>query len=157
MVRSMIFRALGLLAAASITAPVAWAQDLIDPERPYDCTLENVAGAFGFNQDLVRAASTGRPAATIGILDLAPDGTFELQFEAFVEVGGEPVTSRIYQGEWSVEANCFGFADFQATQSTLGPVVEIDFKFVAVDNATELFLIRNDPLEEGDAKLLFRR
>lgn len=150
-------RAWGLaLASATVGAP-ALAQDIFPADLPSACTLENVAGAFGFNHELLSTASTGEPAASMGILDLRPDGTFALQFRGFVEVGGEVVTSPVYGGEWEVEENCVGFADFEEAASNFGPVIDIDFQFVAVENASELFLIRNEPLEEADAKLLLRR
>lgn len=150
---------LSSLSAAALCLCAAWpatAQDLIDPERPYDCTLDNVAGVYGFNEDTPSGTVTGESIAFVGILELGADGYAAIQFNGFLERGGPGVTSDVFEGTWEVEPNCLGLIDFE-TFETPGGSAESDYAFVAVENATELFLIRNNPLEEADAKLLFRR
>lgn len=56
-----------------------------------------------------------------------------------------------------MEPNCTGLIDFRNITAEDGRVARIDYLFVAVGNASELFVVRNSPLEEMDAKLLFRR
>jgi hypothetical protein len=148
---------IGILSVGALPMSAAAQQDAFPSDLFSACTLESVAGTYGFNQELIAAAPTGEPGAGVGIFDLRPNGDFTLQFRVFLEEGGELITSFIYEGKWTVEENCLGFIDFPPTVSTLGPIIEIDFQFVAVENATELFLIRNTPLTELDAKLLFRR
>ena len=149
--------ALGAYSVCAVPGRAMAEERSFPSELPAACNQKNVAGTFGFNQKLFAAASTGEPAAVVGILDLRPDGEFTLQFRAFVKHGGDLITSLIYVGEWTIEPDCVGFVDFEGTVSTLGPVVDIDFQFVAVENGTEPFSIRNDPLAELDAKLFRRR
>lgn len=147
------------LGAVSIGASAGRAgddDDVFPSDLPSECTLENVEGVFGFNEDTLWAAVTREPAAFIGILDLRSDGTVAGQFRAFVERGGDVITTDGVEGEWSVEPNCFGFIDLETITTPIGPA-ELDYQFVAAENATELFIIRNNALEEADAKLLFRR
>jgi hypothetical protein len=60
------------------------ANDVFPPNLPSQCTLDNVAGVFGFNEDTPTGvlfwtgASCGR-TATIGILDLRPNGDAAVQ------------------------------------------------------------------------------
>lgn len=130
------------------------AQDHILPDMTQTCSAANVAGVFGFNEHTLTSTVAQQPLALVGILDLRADGTASIQGRAFAEPGGAPIMSPIIEGEWTVEPNCTGFIDFE--QSTEGPGSP-DMLFVAVENATELFIVRNNPLEELDAKLLFRR
>lgn len=149
--------ALAVLAVGTLSFG-ARAQDDFPSDLSSECTLDNVAGAFGFNQDsLVNPSDDEGPAAVVGIIDLRPDGTAAMQVQAFGERGGSASMGPILEGEWSVEPNCFGFIDFPRIELAIGGRAEIDLAFVAVENATELFMIRNNPLEERDAKLLLRR
>lgn len=150
---------INLVAAAltlTMSALPAVAQDLIDPERPYDCTLDNVAGVYGFNDDTASDTIGGSEIAFVGILELSANGDAAIQFSGFLERGGPGSMSNVFEGTWTVEANCFGFIDFEPFDTSRGSA-HSDYKFVAVENASELFMIRNNPLEEADAKLLFRR
>ena len=144
-----------LIGASSFLAFGAMADEVFPPDLPSTCNLDNVAGTYGFNEDSLTSARTGEPndIAAVGIFHLHPEGGAFFQAKFFTERGGELRTSSVYEGEWTVEENCFGFIDFPE----FGEDIEIDFAFVAVENATELFLIRNNPLEEADAKLLFRK
>lgn len=143
------------LTGASVLVSVgALAQEVFPPDLPNTCTLDNVAGAYGFNEDTSRSAvPSTRNTAALGVLHLHPEGDAFIQFKVFLERGGDVVTTSVFEGEWMVEENCMGEIDFPEFSEG----IELDFAFVAVENATELFLIRNNPLEEADAKLLFRR
>lgn len=152
--RSAIALVVGAVAAQS---HAALAQDTLATDLPGECTLESVAGAFGFNEDTGSSPGARENRAFIGIIDLRDDGTAFYQRRGFQERGGEVRVGQLLEGEWSVEPNCFGEIDFPEVNAPSGGTVELDFAFVAVENATELFFIANNPLEEGDAKLLFRR
>jgi hypothetical protein len=145
------------LGAASIVSEQAWTQEAFPRDLPYQCTLENVSGVFGFNQETRSSPGAGEARAFVGLIDLHSDGTALLQNRGFRERGGEPREGQILEGEWTVEPSCFGLIDFPEVDAPAGSTVEFDFLFVAVENGTELFFISNNPLEEADAKLLFRR
>lgn len=119
----------------------------------YDCSLENVAGVFGYNLDTESSPARQRPGAGLGLLDLKANGDAMLIVKAFLERGGE-LRMLMQEGTWSIDENCFGFIDFPEDETT---GAETDYGFIAVENATELFMIRNNPLQEIDAKLLYRR
>lgn len=127
-------------------------------DPPYKCTLENVAGVYGSNEDTLRSPLPQQTVAGIAITDLRPDGTAATQLRLFLERGGPPFIDQVRHGRWTVEENCFGTIDIEQIVDPSGQVlVELDYLFVAVGNATEIFFVANNPLEEGDAKLLFRR
>jgi hypothetical protein len=138
--------------ASALVSVGAMAQDDFPPDLPSACTSGNVAGIFGVNEQGTRTSGSGR-AAYVAIIDLQSDGYAAIQAKAFAERGGELQTLPFYEGEWTVEENCFGFIDFPVSETG----VEVDFAFVAVENASELLLIRNNPLAKAQAKLLFRR
>lgn len=149
---------LTLSAAIIMAAPIsAVAEEGVFPEDlPHACTYENVAGVFGANEDTLSGAGNRLPQALLGVLDLRPDGTAGLALRGFGIVGGPSVsTQEPLEGEWTIEPNCFGFIDFPVYDFPAGRD-EVDFLFVAVENGSELFFIQNNPLEAGDAKLLFR-
>ena len=145
------------LGAASIVSEQAWTQEAFPRDLPSQCTLENVAGIFGFNEETSSSPGAREARAFVGLIDLHSDGTALLQIRGFMERGGEVREGQILEGEWTVEPNCFGLIDFPEVDAPAGSTVEFDFLFVAVENATELFFVSNNPLEEADAKLLFRR
>jgi hypothetical protein len=156
------FSKLSLAAALGASVIILVSDETMAQENPFPmdlpatCTLENVAGVFGFNEETLSSPFTNEPVAILGVLDLRSDGTVTSQFRAFAELGGDLIVGEVVEGVWSVESNCLGSIDIETLTTPLASA-EIDFEFVAVENGTELFLIRNNPLEEGDAKLLFRR
>jgi len=145
------------LAAVPILTGQASAEDMFPEVLPHECTADNVAGIFGFNEDTASSPGIREPRAFVGIIDLQPGGTAMLQKRGFRERGGDVRQGQLLEGTWTIDANCFGFVDFPEQASPGGNAVEFDMLFVAVENATELLLITNNPLEEMDAKLLFRR
>jgi len=145
------------LGATSMVTGQAWAEDMFPEILPHECTADNVAGIFGFNEDTASSPGIREPRAFVGIIDLQAGGTAMLQKRGFRERGGEVREGQLLEGTWTIDPNCFGFVDFPESASPGGNAVEFDLLFVAVENATELLLIANNPLEEMDAKLLFRR
>jgi hypothetical protein len=146
-----------VLGAASLVSEQAWTQEAFPRDLPSECTLDNVAGVFGFNEETSSSPGAQEARAFVGLIDLHADGTALLQKRGFRERGGDVREGQILEGEWTVEPNCFGLIDFPEVDAPAGSSVEFDFLFVAVENGTELCLVSNNPLEQIDAKLLFRR
>lgn len=153
---SQIVLSTALCAAAVVSEP-ARTEEAFLRDLTYQCTLENVAGVFGFNEETLLSPGAREARAFVGLIDLQSDGTAFLQKRGFRERGGEVRIGQLLEGVWTVEPNCLGFIDFPQVDAPAGDTVEFDLLFVAVENATELFFIANSPLEEVDAKLLFRR
>jgi hypothetical protein len=157
------FSKLSLAAALSASVTILVPGETVAQENPFPldppatCTLQNVAGMYGFNEDTLSSPTVSEPRARVGILDLKPDGTATIRFRGFRERGGDLRSGRVTEGEWEIGDDCSGFVDFPEVVTQTGGVVEVDYLLVAVENGTELFLIGNNPLEEADAKLLFRR
>jgi hypothetical protein len=146
-----------MLGAASIGSAQAMTDDAFLRDLPSQCAPENVAGLYGFSEETRSSPTVREPRAFVGVINLRADGTAVLQKKGFMERGGEVRTGRVLEGQWTVEPHCFGFIDFPEVDASAGITVEFDYLFVAVENATKLLLISNNPLEAFDARLLFRR
>jgi hypothetical protein len=146
-----------MLAAASIGSAQATEEDEFLRDLPSVCAHENVAGVFGFSEETQSSPTVREPRAFVGVINLRPDGSAVLQKGGFMERGGEVRIGRVLEGRWTIEPHCIGFIDFPEVDASAGVPVEFDYLFVAVENATKLLLISNNPLEAFDARLLFRR
>jgi len=146
-----------MLGAASMGSAHATDEEEFLRDLPSACAAENVAGVFGVNEETQSSPTVREPRAFVGVINLRSDGVAVLQKKGFMERGGEVRTGRVLEGQWTVEPHCIGFIDFPEVDASAGITVEFDYLFVAVENATKLFLISNNPLEAFDARLLFRR
>jgi hypothetical protein len=125
------------LGAASLVSEQAWTQEALPRDLPSECTLENVAGVFGFNEETSSSPGAQEARAFVGLIDLDADGTALLQKRGFRERGGDVREGQILEGEWTVEPNCFGLIDFPEVDAPARSTVEFDLLFVAVENAKQ--------------------
>ena len=135
------------LGAASIVSEQAWTQEAFPRDLPDQCTLEKVAGIFGFNEETSSSPGAQEARAIVGLIDLHSDGTALLQTKGLQGTGRRGAGRPDPQGEWTVEPNCFGLIDFPEVDAPAGSTVEFDLLFVAVENATELFFVLTIPLK----------
>ena len=143
------FIAIGLASALALGSQAAAAQD---------CNTESVAGAYGMNFDGFLAEE--RPNGTskiflnkrergVGWLALDGDGTAEVSIRGFTAgIPGSKVEGPFdvqFGGTWSVAADCTGEIDLNEFDA------EVDWLFVAVKDASELFILSGASLGQAQA------
>jgi len=141
---------------ASIGAAIALAA-FVAPAAAQDdstCTIESVAGSYGFNFESQQGSSVfppggeGLPFATVGRLDLNADGTWSTVLETFIVMNGEPPQQPVYdgaEGTWEIDENCMGRLDYANVPE------DVDASFISVNNGMELFIVWAF-IAEADAK-----
>ena len=148
-----------LNATVLLFIPVLTAPFALQAQQPAPhCSLEGVAGVYGFNEDSPSGArGLDAAVALVGLLDLRPNGAAAVRYEVFSARAEGRFQSEVVNGVWSVQADCSGEIDFEPFTTVGGENLEQTFLFVAVDDGNELFFVRDNPREEGDAKRLFPR
>lgn len=158
-----IATAIGMLSLFGSPSSHATDDVLEDLDLPLVCNEDLVAGVYGFNAaGFVVEVENGRlmivegaRQAGNGVIDFRADGTATFRLERFFS--GIPGTEGgpfldVFEASWTVRSDCTGTADLTEFGS------DVDWIFVAVENANELHLASGaGTLAQVDAKRLLRR